>query len=108
MNGIDNKIREVVSGTSFEDFQYEDFDNPSDLIESLQQQINENEVIYYSTAIEYLANNDASLRDSINIALEYGYTLENISSEILATLLQQQELNEELSEITTEIEECFE
>lgn len=44
------------------------------------------EIIYYSKAIEYLKNNDASLSESIEIASEYGYTLENINSEALASL----------------------
>tara|TARA_R110000751_G_scaffold280507_1_gene382983 strand:+ start:463 stop:858 length:396 start_codon:yes stop_codon:yes gene_type:complete len=45
------------------------------------------EVIYYHKAIKYLQENDASLTDSIEIAHEHGYTLENINSELLATLL---------------------
>ena len=44
------------------------------------------DVIYYSKAIEYLKNNDASLSESIDIATEYGFTLENINSETLASL----------------------
>lgn len=44
------------------------------------------EVIYYSKAIDYLKENDASLSESIEIASEYGYTLENINSETLASL----------------------
>jgi hypothetical protein len=44
------------------------------------------DIIYYSKAIEYLKNNDASLSESIDIATEYGYTLENINSETLASL----------------------
>tara|TARA_R110002020_G_scaffold283961_1_gene499590 strand:+ start:299 stop:679 length:381 start_codon:yes stop_codon:yes gene_type:complete len=44
------------------------------------------EVIYYSNAIEYLKENDASLSESLEIAEEYGCTLENINSEVLASL----------------------
>ena len=44
------------------------------------------DIIYYSKAIEYLKNNDASLSESIDIASDYGYTLENINSETLASL----------------------
>jgi len=44
------------------------------------------EIIYYSRAIEYLQNYDASLNESIEIANEYGFTLENINSETLASL----------------------
>ena len=44
------------------------------------------EIIYYSKAIEYLQENDASLCESIEIATEYGFTLDNINSETLASL----------------------
>ena len=44
------------------------------------------EIIYYSKAIKYLADNDASLGESINISLEIGLSLESINSETLASL----------------------
>ena len=44
------------------------------------------DIIYYSKAIEYLKENDASLSESIEIASECGFTLENINSELLASL----------------------
>jgi hypothetical protein len=44
------------------------------------------EIIYYHKAIDYLKEYDASLAESIEIATEYGYTLENINSELLASL----------------------
>tara|TARA_R100001163_G_C5044026_1_gene181601 strand:- start:363 stop:797 length:435 start_codon:yes stop_codon:yes gene_type:complete len=44
------------------------------------------EIIYYHTAMEYLKEHDTSLSESIEIAHEYGYTLENINSETLASL----------------------
>jgi len=44
------------------------------------------DIIYYSKAIKYLQENDCSLSESIEIATEYGYTLENINSELLASL----------------------
>ena len=44
------------------------------------------DIIYYSKAIKYLQENDASLYRSLEIAEEMGYTLENINSETLASL----------------------
>lgn len=44
------------------------------------------EIIYYSVAIEYLSEHDRSLSASIEIATEQGYTIENINSELLASL----------------------
>jgi hypothetical protein len=66
-----------------------DHDNPS---ESIFDMINDNggfnvDIIYYSNAIEYLKRHDNCLTESIEIAIEYGYTLENINSELLASLL---------------------
>jgi len=60
--------------------------------ESIFEMINDNggfdvEIIYYSNAIEYLKKHDNCLTESIEIAIEYGYTLENINSELLASLL---------------------
>ncbi|MBP9778616.1 MAG: hypothetical protein KBD25_05505 [Rickettsiaceae bacterium] len=109
LNVIETKLKELFKGTSFECYSYlEGYDNAKDLIESLQEQINQEEVIYYSNAIKYLADNDASLADSIEIACELGYELKNVNSELLATLLQQKNLNEELCALTSEIEACFE
>tara|TARA_R100000329_G_C7588057_1_gene208498 strand:- start:66 stop:491 length:426 start_codon:yes stop_codon:yes gene_type:complete len=44
------------------------------------------EIIYYSKAMEYLKENDCSLSESIELANEMGFTLENINSETLASL----------------------
>ncbi len=44
------------------------------------------EVIYYHKAMNYLTEYDYSLCESIEIATEYGYILENINSELLASL----------------------
>jgi hypothetical protein len=104
---INDKIKEVLKDTSFEHYQYEDIDSASELIESLQEQINQEEVIYYSNAIKYLAENDASLTDSRDLALELGYELKDINSELLATLLQQKNLNEELDNLVSDIKELF-
>ena len=44
------------------------------------------EIIYYYKAIEYLQDNDSSLCESLEIATEFGYTTENLNSELLASL----------------------
>jgi len=106
---INEALKEVFKDSSFADYSYEDFNNCEDLMESLTEQINEEEIIYYARAIEYLSENDASLNESIGIAVnELGYSAENLNSEVLATVLYQQNLTEELSELRNEIESCFE
>lgn len=104
---IENALKELFKDTNFESYQYEGFENADDLIESLRTQINEDEVIYYSNAIKYLSENDASLNESIGIAVELGYSLENVNSELLATLLQQKNLNDELENLIPEINDIF-
>lgn len=66
------------------------------------------EIIYYARAIQYLADNDCSLRDSLEIASEYGYGCRDLSSEILASLLASQNSREEFSELQNKIEDFFE
>ena len=65
------------------------------------------EVIYYTTAMEYLMERDSSLRESLEIAEEYGYTPSNITSEVLASLLASKECREEFMSYEDEITEFF-
>ena len=63
------------------------------------------EVIYYSNAINYLQENDPSLQESLGIASDYGYSLEDINSELLASLLKTEEVEEQRSDFLSEVEE---
>ena len=65
------------------------------------------DIIYYSNAIKYLQENDPSLKYSLEIASELGYTLENLSSEVLASLLASQNAREEWGELENEINDFF-
>lgn len=85
-------------------------DKPEDidaLIEILEERANEIECIYYSNAMQYLSENDASLRDSLAIAHDMGCTLDTLNSELLATLLMQQNAREKIYEYKDELEEVF-
>lgn len=66
------------------------------------------EIIYYSTAIEYLKNNDDSLHESLEIANDLGYELKNLNSEILASLLASQNSRSEFADLESEINSFFE
>lgn len=61
-----------------------------------EDNVNNEEIIYYSNAMKFLSENDPSLTDSLSIANEYGYNLEDLNSEILATLLHQHIIKSEL------------
>lgn len=65
------------------------------------------EIIYYSRAIEFLAKNDPSLQISLGIAAEYGYEVQNLNSEILASLLASKLAREEFQELESEINDFF-
>jgi hypothetical protein len=65
------------------------------------------EIIYSSNAMEYLSENDPSLCESLEIALESGYTLENLNSEILASLLSSQNARNDFYDLESEINDFF-
>lgn len=69
--------------------------------------VNNAEIIYYHNAIKYLAENDPSLMESMALASEYGYSPDEINSELLATILLQQELQSELDGLRDELQEYF-
>ena len=101
----DTKI-EILSNIELNNI---DIENPFD---SIYTAIDENngfdiEIIYYSNAMEYLTRNDTSLRESIEIALDYGYELKNINSELLASLLASQNSREQFNQYENEINNFF-
>ena len=104
LNGwLDFQICDFVSSEDLENIN--DF---TDLYEHLEDnQAFDIDIIYYSKAIKYLQDNDASLSNSINIALEYGYTLENINSELLASLHASQNARELFNDCEKELNEIL-
>ena len=86
-----------------------DLKDIDDLFDDLQTNgyFNE-EVIYYSSAIRYLKENDPSLTESLEIATEYGYEAKNLNSELLATLhASQKKENTFFEDIAPELENLF-
>ena len=80
----------------------------NDIYEQVEEQGGFNvEIIYYSKAMEYLMENDTSLQNSMELAADFGYTPENINSELLASLLASQYSMEELYKCEHEITEFF-
>ena len=87
----------------------QDLTGVDDIFEDLQTNgyFNE-EVIYYSSAIRYLKENDPSLTESLEIATEYGYEAKNLNSELLATLhASQKKENTFYEDIAPELENLF-
>ena len=86
---------DIDLGCSFETF----WDNIEDVI-------NQIEVIYYSNAIEFLSDNDRSLTESMELAHEYGFEPKDINSELLATILKQKLVRDDVAD--AEIKDSFE
>lgn len=87
----------------------EDLKDIDDLFDDLRDNgyFNE-EVIYYSSAIRYLKENDPSLTESLEIATEYGYEAKNLNSEVLASLhASQKKENTFYEDIAPELENLF-
>ncbi len=86
--------------------------NINDPFGSIYEMIDDNggfdvEIIYYSNAIEYLSENDPSLRESLEFASDMGYTPDNLDSEILASLLASKLVREEFMQLEDEINDFF-
>ena len=109
---IESFLRSLKTEVEIMDYiQVEDIDY-SDAFNSICDMISDNngfdiDIIYYSNAIEYLKQNDPSLRESMEIAQEYGYEPKSIPSELLASLLASQNAREEFYELQDKINDFF-
>ena len=65
------------------------------------------DIIYYSRAMTYLSENDFSLSESIEIAVDMGYSLENINSELLASLHASQKARDDFWRCKDDINEIL-
>lgn len=64
-------------------------------------------VVYYSNAIKFLADNDPSLNESLELASEYCFSASDLNSEILANLLFDSLARDELYEMRDDIQAHF-
>jgi len=88
---------------------WNDFESFSDIFDFLDdERALDVEIIYYASAIEYLRNEDPSLRESLEIASDMGFDLKNLNSEILASLLASERLREEIYELESEFNDFLE
>ena len=110
---IENFLSEL--NTEIDVLNYVDIDNidMNNAYESIYEMIEDNngfniEIIYYHKAMEFLLNNDNSLRDSFEIASELGYNVDGLNSEILASLLASKLVRDEFYQLEDEINKFFE
>jgi hypothetical protein len=78
-----------------------------ELIEHCETLVHQHEVIGYYNAMQYLSEHDMSLNESIALAIDYGTPIESLNSELLATLLQQNDMLETLHSYRDELEATF-
>lgn len=109
---IEKFFREEIDLRHIDVMDYIDANNVTSF-QDVYNQINEQggfnvEIIYYSRAMQYLMDNDTSLYNSMQLAEEYGYSLDDINSEVLASLLASQHTMEELYSYEHEINEFLE
>jgi hypothetical protein len=61
------------------------------------------EVIYYNEAMSYLMDHDNSLKNSLELAIEHGYSIKDLNSELLASLLASENARTEFYQLESEI-----
>ena len=71
LNLIDDKFKFLSDNLDFNYLLNADFNNIDDFNESINDMINEQEVIYYNMAIDFLNSYDKSLKQSLEICLLY-------------------------------------
>ena len=80
----------------------EDFDELTDYIQD--QGGFDIEIIYYHTAMDFLKENDASLKESLELAHDLGFEANSLNSETLASILASQNARENFQEFEGDIE----
>ena len=113
---IENKVQEFISSLETEhtdipyfiDIEEIDISNAFESIEEMLEGNLDVDIIYYHNAMEYLADNDTSLNESLELAQEMGFTLDNLNSEVLASLLASQDNREQFYNLEDKITNFFE
>lgn len=66
-------------------------------------QLTDKQVIFYSTAIDYLKENDPSLKISLELAKDCWFSLDSLNSELLASLLATDNAKDDYETFISEI-----
>ena len=108
LNLLENLWIENLNIVDFIEHDFEYIRNADDLYEELESNDAFNiDIIYYSRAMTYLSENDFSLSESIEIAVQHGYSLENINSELLASLHASQKARDDFWRCKDDINEIL-
>lgn len=110
LNLLENIYIENINIVDFirYDITFENIKNADDLYEELDNNDAFNiDIIYYSKAMKYLSENDASLSESVEIASDMGYSTENLNSELLASLHASQKARDDFWRCKDDINEIL-
>lgn len=111
---LNEKLNELLNETfndslEIKNLNWVDFLNNAKSMDKLPdmavESICEHGVMYYYDAIDYLRENDPSFTNSLALATRFSYETSSLDSEILASLLIQENMKNELSGINL-IELC--
>ena len=109
LNSLNTEI-DITNFVNCEDLETEDFsDNMFQKIVDIIEDNNgfEQEVMFYASAMDYLRENDPSLRESLELAHDLGFTADNLNNEILASILKTDIAREEFNQLEDEINTFF-
>jgi len=117
MKTKNERIEDFLKGLNIDNLYVMDYVNIDDIdfsnaYQSIYEMIDDEggfnvDIIYYSNAIDYLAKNDPSLDESLELADEFGFELSKLNSEVLASLLASEKCRDDFSALETDIEEFF-
>ena len=106
MEAIENRLNKLSENLYLSDY-YTKGIEVDEFMEQVLEGIYSQEIIYYYKAMEYLKEHDNSLNLSLEIADELGFETSSLNSELLATLLYQNNLRNELYNLQDEIDEIL-
>jgi len=117
MKTKNERIEDFLKGLNIDNLYVMDYVNIDDIdfsnaYQSIYEMIDDEggfnvDIIYYSNAIDYLAKNDPSLDESLELADEFGFELSKLNSEVLASLLASEKCRNDFSALQTDIDEFF-
>lgn len=103
---LDTEI-DILSLVDIDNIDYNNaFDSICDMIEDNNGF--DIDVIYFSNAMDYLSENDPSLRESLSLAYDMGFTADNLNSEVLASLLKTENVKNDFYSLEDDINNFFE
>jgi len=103
---IEKLLENININACLKDEDIEDFDSLRDFLD--ENSFFNVEIIYHSKAIKYLQENDNSLTESLELAKDLDFTLENLNSETLASILASQNIKNDFEDLEDEITELLE